>query len=171
MTVSSQVQYLSLIQSPSGGTQAQWEAIPAVVPSGLVVYAIDTTVVKIGDGTHAYVDLPVAATISAIFGIGPASTDIAGLVKLATIEEALAGELSDLAISPATMGHYVNQALGSFLVVTDGINTVNDPVRLLFDNGTQVEPVTATPPIIQSAHTIGNSISLALPVTVSSDIL
>lgn len=48
------------------GTQAIWNTITVPIPIGLVVYATDTTVVKMGDGSSLYANLPVLFTISSI---------------------------------------------------------------------------------------------------------
>lgn len=163
MTVS-QVQYQSLVQKQNP-TQSDWDAIAVPVPASMMIIAADTGVVKIGDGTSAYTDLPV------LFILGQATTQNPGLVTLATLEEALMGTASNLAISPATMGHYVNNAIGSLLVVSDGTNTINNPLRIIFTNGATVTPVVTTPPIIQEANSVGASISLPSPVTVGNTLV
>ena len=48
------------------GTQAVWNNISIPIPSGVVVYAVDTTVVKMGDGVTLYAALPVLFTINSI---------------------------------------------------------------------------------------------------------
>ena len=48
------------------GSQAVWNNITIPIPLGLVVYAIDTTAVKIGDGVTLYADLPVWFTLNSI---------------------------------------------------------------------------------------------------------
>ena len=49
-----------------GGTQAVWNSVSVPIPAGLAVYAVDTTAIKIGDGTSLYVNLPVALMLSDI---------------------------------------------------------------------------------------------------------
>jgi hypothetical protein len=158
---SSQIDYQSLVQT-SNPTQADWDAINVVVPINTMIIAPDTGVVKIGDGVNTYANLPDA------FILGQATTGTPGLVALATLAEALAGSASGVAISPATMGHYVNNAIGSLLVLTDGVNTVNNPVKIIFTNGSTVTPVVTNPTIVQSAIADSGSISLPNPVTVGN---
>ena len=46
------------------GTQAVWDDISVPIPNGLVVYAIDTTAIKIGDGVTLYANLPVRLALN-----------------------------------------------------------------------------------------------------------
>ena len=48
------------------GTQAVWDDISVPIPNGLVVYAIDTTAIKIGDGVTLYANLPVRLALNSI---------------------------------------------------------------------------------------------------------
>lgn len=76
------------------GTQEVWNNIALPIPDGLVVYAIDTTVVKMGDGVSMYADLPELFKLSDIvlilerlnnksdIGHKHASSDITDLKKL-----------------------------------------------------------------------------------------
>lgn len=53
-----------------GGTEAVWNSTTSPVPKGLVVYAPDTTSVKIGDGTTLYSNLPTTVLISDLLKLG-----------------------------------------------------------------------------------------------------
>lgn len=53
-----------------GGTEAVWDSTTTPVPKGLVVYAPDTTAVKIGDGVTLYANLPTTVLISDLLKLG-----------------------------------------------------------------------------------------------------
>ena len=55
-----------------GGTQAVWNDITLPIPEGLVVYAVDTTALKLGDGSTLYADLPV------LFNLNTLTTKLSG---------------------------------------------------------------------------------------------
>lgn len=40
-------------------TEARWESQNKLIPLGVITYATDTHVIKIGDGTSHYMDLPI----------------------------------------------------------------------------------------------------------------
>lgn len=52
-----------------GGTQAVWDTVEIPVPNGLVVYAPDTTAIKVGNGSSRYSELPVLFNLSTILGL------------------------------------------------------------------------------------------------------
>lgn len=52
-----------------GGTQTAWNNTNIIVPLGVVVYAPDTTVIKMGDGVSTYANLPVIATLKDILNL------------------------------------------------------------------------------------------------------
>jgi hypothetical protein len=49
-----------------GGTQTVWNSVTIPVPAGCVVYATDTTVLKMGDGVTLYSNLPTLLTLNQI---------------------------------------------------------------------------------------------------------
>ena len=60
------LQPINAISQFVNGTQATWNSITVPIPAGLIIYATDTTAVKVGDGTNLYANLPTAFTISDI---------------------------------------------------------------------------------------------------------
>lgn len=60
------LQPINAITQFVNGTQATWNAITVPIPAGLIIYATDTTVVKVGDGVNLYANLPTAFTINDI---------------------------------------------------------------------------------------------------------
>jgi len=89
---------IALIDSISqflNGTQAVWNNITIPIPAGLVVYAIDTTAIKIGDGVTLYSNLPVVFYLNSIVSLssqiaelttqifGPNNTSIAAQISAA----------------------------------------------------------------------------------------
>lgn len=84
---------LALINSITqfiGGTQGIWNTITAPVPQGMVVYAIDTTALKLGDGQTLYANLPVLFYLNSITSIAQ---------QIASLTQQLAGTLSSTQIS------------------------------------------------------------------------
>ena len=65
-----------------GGTQATWNNITVPIPSGLVVYATDTTVFKIGDGITLYASLPVAFRLSDLLALLESLNSVSGVPTL-----------------------------------------------------------------------------------------
>lgn len=66
MSGSNTVYPLKSITQFIGGSQAAWNNITQPIPAGMIVYATDTTVVKMGDGVTLYVNLPTIFTISEV---------------------------------------------------------------------------------------------------------
>lgn len=66
MTATSRVEFYSLMQLPNMGTQDAWNAVTLPVPFGLIIYAPDTGVIKIGDGETQYSNLPSQGTLAVI---------------------------------------------------------------------------------------------------------
>lgn len=50
-------------------TQSSWNQTTVPVPQGVLIYASDTTVLKLGDGKTLYADLPVLLTLSQLVNI------------------------------------------------------------------------------------------------------
>ena len=48
------------------GSQAVWNNVATPVPRGLVIYATDTTALKIGDGVTLYAELPVVFYLNSL---------------------------------------------------------------------------------------------------------
>lgn len=109
----------------ANGTQAVWNDITIPIPYGLVVYAIDTTAVKIGDGATLYVNLPVVFTLNSIITLAQQvasdtstlqsqiqtylTTQLTGYVSNAGLTETLAG-YATIAGLATTLGGYVSNA-------------------------------------------------------------
>lgn len=74
-----------------GGTQAVWNSILIPVPLGMVVYAIDTTVLKMGDGVTLYSALPVLLTLNELttFVSQMSALDAAGVVTTVEMTTAI----------------------------------------------------------------------------------
>ena len=90
------------------GTQAVWDDISVPIPVGLVVYAVDTTALKMGDGVTLYADLPVLFALNSIITI---AEEIAALqagsattITLSQVETAINVALN------ATLANYVTTA-------------------------------------------------------------
>jgi len=81
-----------------GGTQAIWNDITIPVPQGLIIYAVDTTVVKIGDGITLYVNLPVVITLNTVL------TQLSQLSNELTINDVNQAISTALTNSPALGG-------------------------------------------------------------------
>ncbi len=67
--MSSSLVVIDAITQFLNSTQASWNSILIPIPQGLVVYAVDTTVVKMGDGVTLYAQLPVLFTLSQIIAL------------------------------------------------------------------------------------------------------
>jgi hypothetical protein len=74
-----------------GGTQAVWNSILIPVPLGMVVYAVDTTVLKMGDGVTLYSALPVLLTLNELttFVSQMAVLDASGVVTTVEMTTAI----------------------------------------------------------------------------------
>lgn len=106
-----------------GGTQAVWNDITIPVPSGMVVYAVDTTAVKVGDGTTLYVNLPVVFTIDAIITLAAQMTTLSGEVST------LSGQMSNLE-NTAAVTTAINSAISAAFAGSPslgGTPTTNTP--------------------------------------------
>lgn len=84
----------------SNGTQAVWNTITVPIPLGLVVYAVDTTVVKMGDGITLYQNLPILFTLNSIVAIYDAFVNNqigggGGGVTMTQVNNAIAEALTD----------------------------------------------------------------------------
>ena len=97
-----------------GGGQAVWDSVTIPVPSGLVVYATDTTAVKIGDGSTLYANLPVWFLLS---DVGTLASQVAELT-------------TQLAAIPST----VNLSLYAPLNSPEFIGTPQAPTQASSDN-------------------------------------
>ena len=82
----SNLQAIEAITQFVGGTQAVWNSITIPVPAGMVVYATDTTVVKMGDGVTIYANLPTLFTISQITSLQNMYTNLTNSVATLTTE-------------------------------------------------------------------------------------
>lgn len=108
----SNLQIINAITQFVGGTQAVWNSVTVPVPQGLVVYATDTTVVKIGDGITLYANLPVLFTLSSITSLtetinGLTANNTAALADFTTLSAeytALSGIVSALQTTVAGLG-------------------------------------------------------------------
>lgn len=94
----------------AGGTQAIWNTITIAIPAGLVVYATDTTALKIGDGSTLYANLPVVLYLNTVATL---SSQVAALSLLITGDVSpttLTAEISS-AIEIALAGYVTNAEL------------------------------------------------------------
>jgi hypothetical protein len=85
---------LALIDSITqfnNGTQAVWNTITTPIPSRAVIYAIDTTAIKIGDGTSLYRDLPVVFYLNSVLTL---AQEVAAMATRAEMEAAIAAALN-----------------------------------------------------------------------------
>jgi len=85
-----------------GGTQTVWNTITIPIPAGLVVYATDTTALKIGDGSTLYVNLPVVIYLNAIVSM----TQVAALTTQVAILTANLANYETIDALNATLTHY-----------------------------------------------------------------
>lgn len=81
-----------------GGTQALWNQTTIPVPAGLVVYAPDTTVLKIGDGVTLYSALPSIGTLSGILS-GASIPSAVSISDVSSIVPAVKGAQSVIVVS------------------------------------------------------------------------
>jgi hypothetical protein len=66
------LQVIDSITQIVNGTQSTWNTLSIPVPKSMVVYAADTTAIKIGDGETLYAELPVIATLSQLLQLATA---------------------------------------------------------------------------------------------------
>jgi len=101
-----------------GGTQPQWNTITIPIPLGLVVYAIDTTAVKMGDGVTLYAELPILFTLSSIITlteqVAALTADLA-LLATSTSENTLATEVAGIQASLTALIAEVNGIIAADL--------------------------------------------------------
>ena len=129
-----------------GGTQAVWNTVSIPIPAGLVVYAVDTTALKIGDGTSLYVNLPVVLTLNSIptlmsdvatllgggGGTGGGVTQIeltAALGSYTTttaLNALLAGYVTTSALSTALGGVLTTASLSNYVTATSLAAALNN---------------------------------------------
>lgn len=118
----SALQTIDSITQFVNATQAAWNSINIPIPAGMVIYAIDTTVVKMGDGQTLYANLPVLFTLSDITTIlsttSSLSTEYTTLQQAITALQTAAGN-NDSGIYAALAG----SATQTFLVANATADT------------------------------------------------
>lgn len=104
---------IDAIQQFFGGSQATWNSITIPIPAGLVVYAVDTTALKIGDGSTLYSDLPVVITLDAIIAAasGGGSGGISESTMASYVTAALSSYVTSASFSTFTSNYLNNAAL------------------------------------------------------------
>jgi hypothetical protein len=86
----------------AGGTQAIWNTITIAIPAGLVVYATDTTALKIGDGSTLYANLPVVLYLNTVATL---SSQVAALSLLVGTD-----------VSPTSLTTEITTAINAALI-------------------------------------------------------
>jgi len=108
-----------------GGTQAVWNNVTIPIPAGLVIYATDTTVVKLGDGVTLYVNLPVILTLNTLSSMQQQLTSLtSGGSGSGTSTFQTAAQVTT-AINAALAAYTTTAALATELqayVTTNGLN-------------------------------------------------
>lgn len=119
----SELQSINAITQFVDGTQAIWNTITVPIPAGLVVYATDTTAVKLGDGQTLYADLPTLFTLDSITSLTTLVNSIVqGNANLTNITDALASEYATLQqaisnIQPGNSGGSGDVAAGTYALL------------------------------------------------------
>lgn len=113
----SNLQVIEAVTQFVGGTQAVWNTITIPVPAGMVVYATDTTAVKMGDGTTLYANLPTLFTISSI-------------VSLTNLVSSLGTNTGANAAAIATLTTEYNTLLSALNALTTVVNTIAPTTRI-----------------------------------------
>jgi hypothetical protein len=124
----SNLQVIEAITQFVGGTQAVWNSIAVPVPAGMVVYALDTTAVKMGDGQTLYANLPVLFTISSIVSltnlVNTLNTSTQGMSTtvsgLETEYAALEAAVTALQTAVSTLGGTTYVSTAGNVTVTSG---------------------------------------------------
>jgi len=107
-----------------GGTQTVWNTITIPIPAGLVVYATDTTALKIGDGSTLYVNLPVILTLNTLTTMVNAITSVeaGGVVTPSEMAGAIATAMTTAGEWTAGPVHEIvgGSIIGGVLTITGG---------------------------------------------------
>ncbi len=112
-------------------TQATWNNVTIPVPQGMVVYASDTTVIKMGDGSTLYANLPSLFTLNQIINLSNSlATNTAAIAAInATLVGVTEGSITNAAITAGTINNAViggsTPAAGNFttLGATGAVNS------------------------------------------------
>jgi hypothetical protein len=139
-----------------GGTQTVWNSVTIPIPAGLVVYAVDTTVIKIGDGITLYANLPVLFTLNTLLAtLIEMNAFLSGNPGFATLAEVMTS------INAALMSYVTTQDL------TSALSVLSDYARLDSPNFTGT-PTAPTPPIADSSTRLATTnFVTALVATIS----
>ena len=114
-----ELQQIQMLIQFADGTQQVWDAYRDPIPKGILVYAVDTKIVKCGDGVTLYKDLPVWLDFGNITPANHTHTpDEVGLGRLlnlpmATVEQAAAAETNEAYMSPVLTGVAITARIGT----------------------------------------------------------
>lgn len=131
------------------GTQAVWNTITLPVPDGMVVYATDTTVVKMGDGTTLYTNLPTLFTLSDI-------------TELATNVSTLQSDVSGIQSNDTTYATEIAAVQASITTIQNQITSLT-ATQIVTDSS--VVSVSSTEYFIGIANTTPVATTVTLPAT------
>jgi hypothetical protein len=160
------------------GTQAVWNSITIPVPLGLVVYATDTTVVKMGDGITLYANLPTLFTLSSIITMTAQITalgaDVAGIPAIVTEIATIMGEITALQTA-ATAAVTSLAAISSEITTIDGELTTLQASIVTITGGTVVLNTNTTLTTTQNNFLVecggGTSYTVSIPTAVGNGTL
>jgi hypothetical protein len=104
-----------------GGTEAVWNTITIPIPTGMVVYAVDTTVLKMGDGVTLYAALPVLLTLNQIVTLNnQVNTLAATCVTTTALTATLTNYVTSAALSTLLNMYRIRLTAAMTLYVTTG---------------------------------------------------
>lgn len=101
------------------GTQASWNSITVPIPSGLLVYATDTTNIKIGDGVTLYANLPTSVNLATLIA------DYSSVSSAGTSITTLNTEITSINTTLTTLSSEYTTLNTSVTSLTSSVSAVN----------------------------------------------
>lgn len=139
-----------------GGTQAVWNNITMPIPAGMVIYATDTTVVKMGDGQTLYANLPTLFILS----------------DMASLQTSLNTLTNDVTQLTTELTNLQTQIAGSIVYSETGNVTVTSTQSFIgIANTVSAETIVTLPsiPINNEQHIIKDVLGVAQNYNITID--
>ena len=112
-----------------GGTQAVWDTVTVPIPANLVVYATDTTALKIGDGVTLYANLPVKFYLNSLTTlvdqIAALATQLTGNETTTALTSLLANYVTSTALGTTLSGYATTAMVKTKLTTATTLNVIS----------------------------------------------